>query len=52
MQLTTYVVRDPANPDQVTLRLLFSRIGQPGSYRASTYNGKGDSSLSNEMLPM
>jgi len=52
MQMTTYVVRDPANPDQVTLRLLFSRIDEPGSYRASTYNGRGDSPLSSEMVPM
>jgi len=52
MQLTTYVVRDPASPDQVTLRLLFSRIDQPASYRASTYNGKGDSPLTSASLPM
>ena len=52
MQLTTYFVRDPANPDRVTLRLLFSRIDQPTRYRASTYNGNGDSPLSSEMLPM
>lgn len=49
---TTYVVRDPANPDHVTVQLVFSHADETSYYRASTYNGAGDSVLSTETMPL
>ncbi len=52
LSLTAYVLRDSSNPDEVRLQLLFSRADDPAYYRASTYNGAGDSPLSSEIVPM
>jgi hypothetical protein len=50
--ITTYVVRDAANPDRVIVHLVFSRDEAVAFYRASTYNQSGDSPLSSEILPL
>lgn len=49
--VTTRLVRDAANPDRVTMQLVFSRGTAAAFYRASTYNQSGDSPLSTEILP-
>jgi hypothetical protein len=43
--LTAGVVRDPANPDVVTVTLGFQR-GEPGVFKVSTFNAAGESPLS------
>jgi len=43
--LTAGIVRDPANPDVVTVTLGFE-LGQPGVFKVSTFNAAGESSLS------
>jgi hypothetical protein len=43
--LTAGIVRDPANPDVVTLTLGFQR-GLPGVFKVSTFNAAGESPLS------
>ena len=50
--VSTFLVRDPANPDRVTLKLLYSHPDTQGYYRASTFNVSGDSPLSSEILPL
>lgn len=45
------VERNPANPDQVMLRILFARPGS-GEYKVSTYNAQGESELSLETLEL
>lgn len=52
ISLTATLVRDPKNPDRVTLQLVFSRTEDAGYYRASTYNVNGDSPLSTEIVPL
>jgi len=52
LSMQAYVTRNPANPDQISVQLIFTRGDQPGYYRASTYNGVGDSPLSSESLPL
>lgn len=49
---TSQVVRNAENPDHVTLQLLFSRVEEAGTYRASTYNHAGDSALSADAVAM
>ena len=43
--LTAGIVRDPANPDVVTVTLGFE-LGEPGVFKVSTYNAAGESPLS------
>ena len=50
--IPTYVVRDAANPDRVTVSLIFGRSEDAAFYRASTYNTSGDSPLSSEIVPL
>ena len=50
--ITTYISRDASQPDRVTLQLIYSRMSDPGYYRASTYNSSGDSPLTNEIVPL
>ena len=52
LPFTAHVARDGANPDRVTLQLLFTRSQGTGYYRASTFNATGESPLSAEVLPL
>jgi len=52
VDITTYLIRDPENPDRVTLQLVYGRRGEAGFFRASTYNQMGDSPLTNESIPL
>ncbi len=42
------VLRDPLNPDQVTVELIYFRMSDPGEFRVTTYNDAGESPLSLE----
>ena len=44
------VLRDPANPDTVTLNLLYNRVEDPGWFRVSSFNAAGESELSTEQI--
>lgn len=44
--LPTGLERDAADPDRVTLKLGFTRLSAPGTFKVSTYNAAGDSPLS------
>ena len=52
IELPAEIVRDPANPDLVTLRLVYFRVEQPGLFRASIYNAAGESPLSSEAITL
>jgi len=52
VSVTTYITRDPAQSDQVTVQLIYSRTADPGSYRASTYNTAGDSPLTSDTVSL
>lgn len=48
--LTAQVIRDPANPDTVTLDLSYARGEAPGWFKISSFNAAGDSALSLEQI--
>lgn len=45
MKLNADVLRDPLNPDSVTVRLWYFRYSAPGQFKVSTYNSAGDSPM-------
>jgi hypothetical protein len=49
IHMETQVVRNPENPDEVTLELWFP-CAPPGAVKVSTYNAIGESLLSDETL--
>jgi hypothetical protein len=52
IELPAEVVRDPADPDRVTLRLVYFRVEEPGLYKASLYNAAGESALSSNAITL
>lgn len=48
--LPAEVIRDPAKPDRVTLRLLYLNTDEPGSFRATIFNAAGESDLSDQTI--
>jgi len=52
MPFTANVSRDAANPDHVTLQLIFTRSEGAGYYRASSFNAAGESPLTDQILPL
>jgi hypothetical protein len=52
IELPAEVVRDPANPDRVTLRLAYLRMENPGLYKATLYNAAGESALSTQAITL
>jgi hypothetical protein len=51
-KLQTDVLRDPLDPDVVTLRLDYFRASAPGDFRASSYNDEGESPLTQESIQL
>jgi hypothetical protein len=50
--LPAEVIRDPANPDQVTLRLLYVNSDDPGVFKATIFNAAGESGLSDQTIDL
>ncbi len=48
--LPAFVLRNPADPDTVTLELQYLRYEDPGWFRITTYNAAGESELSQEQI--
>jgi hypothetical protein len=49
--LPAEVIRDPAAPDQVTLRLLYTSP-EPGVFKATIFNAAGESELSDQTIAL
>jgi hypothetical protein len=52
VMLPAEVIRDPAAPDQVTLRLLYANPGEPGVFKATIFNAAGESELSDQTIAL
>jgi hypothetical protein len=52
VELPAEVVRDPLNPDRVTLRLVYLRVENSGLYKATLYNAAGESALSAQPITL
>lgn len=50
--LPAEVIRDPAAPDQVTLRLLYLNPDEPGTFKATLFNAAGESELSDQTIAL
>ena len=48
--LPAEVIRNPASPDRVTLRLLYLNNQETGSFRATIFNAAGESDLSDQTI--
>ena len=49
-EMPARVMRDPSDPDRVTLQLWYLRFTEPGVFKASTYNAAGESPLSTSSI--
>jgi hypothetical protein len=50
LNLSARLRRDPADPDAVTLNLVYDRTEPPGWFRISSFNAAGESVLSLEQI--
>lgn len=50
LTLPAEVIRDPADPDLVTLVISYGRFEEAGWFRVSSFNAVGDSELSSEQV--
>ena len=50
--LPAEVIRDPAKPDEVTLRLLYLNSDEPGVFKATIFNAAGESELSDQTIAL
>ena len=52
MNLKATITRLPADPGTIVVELWYFRFAPPGQFKASAYNGAGESTLSVNTLPL